>query len=139
MDYVEQRNRYKGVPPRPWLRLRLIDLEGVAQEYDFLADTGNPFALIVSAAAMARFKQGDGPDVETNFGVLTAGHVRVAVPEVNIIESILAYSSETVSDAARASSPEFEGLVGLPLLRTMEYGGDADSFWIRVKSGAPFS
>jgi hypothetical protein len=33
--------------------------------------------------------------------------------------------------AAEASSPDFGGLVGLPLLRLMEYGGDADWFWLR--------
>jgi hypothetical protein len=36
-----------------------------------------------------------------------------------------------VTDAIRASSQDFEGLVGLPLLRKLQYGGDADHFWVR--------
>src|SRR5438876_5430406 len=45
--------------------------------------------------------------------------------------SLVGFASGPVTVAARASSPDFEGLAGLPLLRLMEYGGDADYFWVR--------
>jgi hypothetical protein len=34
-------------------------------------------------------------------------------------------------NVVKRSDPEFGGLVGLPLLRMLEYGGDAGWFWIR--------
>jgi len=53
------------------------------------------------------------------------------MPEVGLDQDIMAYASDAVVRAAKASSPDFSGLAGLPLLRMMEYGGDADWFWIR--------
>ena len=44
---------------------------------------------------------------------------------------IFGYASDQVTDAIQDSSPNFEGLVGLPLLRRLEFGGNADHFWVR--------
>ena len=128
---AEQRNSYKGSPSRPWCRVILIGEGSAADAMELLADTGNPCAIVVSVAAMSRFKRGDGPDVSTNFGPLNGGWLRVAIPELGFGEVILGYASDAVADAARASSPDFQGLIGLPLLRMNEYGGDAESFWVR--------
>jgi hypothetical protein len=53
----EQRNPYKGSPPRPWVRLRLEAADGSLQEIELLADTGNPFALIIDQASMGSFSK----------------------------------------------------------------------------------
>jgi hypothetical protein len=133
MGILEQRNLYRGSPPRPWVRMQLIDSQGGIKELAFIADTGNPFPVIMASVHMSEFKQGDGPDVETNFGVLTAGRVRIAIPELNFSGQVLGYGSDSVRDSVQLSSTDFQGLVGLPLLRMMEYGGDSDWFWLRAK------
>ncbi len=59
----EQRNPYKGFPPRPWVHLRLLAPEGTSQEIELLADTGNPCSIIISLETMDKFKLGDAPDL----------------------------------------------------------------------------
>jgi hypothetical protein len=44
----EQRNPYKGSPLRPWVRVQLAAPDGTVRDLDLLADTGNPFELVVS-------------------------------------------------------------------------------------------
>ena len=134
---TEQRNAYKGRPPRPWLRLHFAAPDGSEQELDLVADTGNPSAVIISPARMNQLKYADAPSLSTNFGPLTGGWVQLSMPEFGLVQGVLAYASDPVVRAAKASSPDFEGLLGLPLLRLVEYGGDANGFWIRTPSGTP--
>jgi len=133
----EQRNPYKGSPARPWIRLRFQALDGTTHEVEFLADTGNPYALIISQASMAKLKQGDAPDVSTNFGLLIGGWLHAQTPELGLDHDLVGYASDAVVGATKASSPDFEGLAGLPMLRMMEYGGDADWFWVRSRQSQP--
>jgi hypothetical protein len=133
----EQRNPYKGSPPRPWIRIRLTAPDGTAQEIELLADTGNPFELIVSQQQMAVLGHGTGPSLNTNFGQLNGGWFQLAMPELGLSQSVFGYASDTVVNAAKASHPDFAGLAGLPLLRLLEYGGDADWFWIRRVTNVP--
>lgn len=124
----EQRNPYKGSPERPWIRLRLAAADGSTLEREFLADTGNPCALILAQQDMARLKARDGPDMSTNFGPLQGGWIQLAMPELGLTQTVPGYASDAVAATAAASHPDFQGLVGLPLLRLVEYGGDAD--WV---------
>jgi len=126
-----QRNPYKGSPPRPWLRLRLLGENGLIRELQLLADTGNPYPLINSSANMARFKQGFSPDIETNFGRMKGGWIRVAIPGLDFGGRVLGYASDAIVASAMRSHSGFEGLIGLPLLRKGEYGGNARWFWLR--------
>ncbi len=127
----EQRNAYRGSPPRPWVRLVLIGADGASQEISVLADTGNPCALIVSLNVLQQFNIGLAPGMNTNFGPLDGGWLRVQIPELAFDENVLAYGSDAVVKAAQASHADFAGLAGLPLLRLLEYGGDRDHFWLR--------
>jgi hypothetical protein len=132
----EQKNPYKGSPERPWIRLRFVAPDGSTVERAFLADTGNPCAVILGQHDMARLKAGDGPDIHTNFGLLQGGWVQLSMPELGLAQAILGYASDAVAAASAASHADFKGLVGLPLLRLLEYGGDADWFWVRaVRAG----
>jgi hypothetical protein len=133
---VGQRNPYKGSPPRPWILLRFAAADGTFRELELLADTGNPCALIIGQANMALLKQGTAPDMQCNFGLLEGGWVQVDTPGLSLGQPLLSYACDPVVTAAKASSPDFDGLAGLPLLRLMEYGGDADWFWIRSAAGA---
>ena len=127
----EQRNAYKGSPSRPWIRVTLIAPDGSSRELDLLADTGSPFNLVVSNATLQKFQLIGVPGVSSNFGPLNGGWLRIQIPNVGIDEDIVAYGSDSVAQAVASSHTDFEGLVGLPLLRKTEYGGDNDDFWIR--------
>jgi hypothetical protein len=61
----------------------------------------------------------------------------VVIPKISFDQQVLGYASDAVVSAAQASSPDFAGLLGLPLLRLMGYGGGADSFWVRPGAGTP--
>lgn len=122
---------YKGTPPRPWIRLELITPDGETRVVEAVADTGNPLPLIVSSALMFDCCHLGGPGTETNFGRLDGGFLRVRIPETGVDAMIFGYASDQVTDAIQDSSPDFEGLVGLPLLRKLEFGGNADHFWVR--------
>lgn len=51
---------------------------------------------------------------------------------------VQASGNDQVATAAQHSDPRFLGLAGLPLLRKLQYGGDADVFWLR-RPAAPRS
>src|SRR5437660_2370730 len=105
----EQRNPYKGVPPRPWVRLRFAAPTGVQMELDLFADTGSPFAVIVSHQTMLQLNVGGGPVVSTNFGTLHGGWLELATPELGLTSLVLGYAGDAVVAAAKNSSPDFEG------------------------------
>ena len=133
----EQRNPYKGSPFRAFLRVELIALDGSAIELEVLADTGNPCAIVVASSNMQRCKRRAAPDKNTNFGVLEGGWLRLRISAIGLDELVLGYASDAVVAATQQSSPDFEGLGGLPLLCQAEYGGDATAFWLRVAAVVP--
>jgi hypothetical protein len=129
-----QRNPYKGDPPRPWIRLQLRAVNGSVQQLDLLADTGNPFPIVISEAHWLQVNQGVTQGVLTNFGLMPGGWVEVVIPELGFDELVTGYGNDAVAASTQASSPDFGGLIGLPLLRMMRYGGDADFFWVESES-----
>jgi hypothetical protein len=134
--FREQRNPYRGPASRPWILLRLRAIDESEQELNCMVDTGSPFALIVDLSTLDRSILGERESVPTNYGNLRGGWVRCIIPDVRFDALITAYGSNQVLDSARMSSPGFNGVVGLPLLRQFEYGGNRDSFWIRYPSPA---
>jgi hypothetical protein len=132
-----QRNPYKGSPPRPWVRVRFLAPGGTAIDLDLLADTGCPFAFIVSQHHLGSLTTGHAPDLQTNFGLLTGGWLLIDMPDIGVVQRLLGYASDTVVAATQASHADFEGLLGLPLLRLTECGGDADWFWVRPQAAPP--
>ncbi len=128
---AEQRNRYKGNPPRPWVRLRLTAPDGNTEEVELLADTGNPCAVIISQVLLAKLKHRAAPEVYSNFGLLEGGWLHLTMPELGLAQDVVGFGSDAVVQAARASHVALEGLAGLPFLRLVEYGGDKDWFWLR--------
>ena len=133
----EQRNPYKGTPPRSWIRIELVALDGTVQSLELLADTGSPFLLIVSDGTMRRFAWQPAPGRASSFGQLPGGVLRVAIPQLGFDSLVVGFASDALVREAQVSSPDFEGLAGLPFLRMVEYGGDADWFWIRPQGSNP--
>lgn len=113
------------------MRVELIAPDGQTRSLEAVADTGNPLPLIVSLAVMAGFCHLRGPGTDTNFGRLDGGFLQVRIPETGVDAMVFGYASDQVTDAIQANSHDFAALVGLPLLRKLEYGGDADRFWVR--------
>lgn len=127
----EQRNVYKGEPARAWLRLRLISPSDRVQELEFLVDTGNPCAIIIDTPTMQFLRWRGSMLTESNFGPLEGGWLRIAVPELALDVKTLGFANNSVVRIVQRSHPGFAGLVGLPFLRMVEYGGDRGWFWIR--------
>ena len=129
----EQRNPYKGSPPRPWIRLVLLSEQGNRRQIHAFVDTGSPCALIVSLNLLDEFNFGFLRGISTNFGNLESGWLRVQIPEADFDEEIVGYGGDAVITTARSSHSTFafEALAGLPLLRMMQYGGNKKIFWIR--------
>lgn len=83
---------------------------------------------------MARLRQEAGPVVTSNLGLLDGGWLRVEMPEFGLDHDLLGYGSDAVANMTKKSDPGFEGIVGLSFLRLLEYGGDANWFWLRSPS-----
>jgi hypothetical protein len=126
----KQRNVYRGEPARAWLRLELISASGRVLELEVLADTGNPCAIIVDTATMEALRWRESIRTESNFGPLEGGWVRIAIPELGFDVKTLGYGNDSVVNVVKRSDQAFGGLVGLPLLRMLEYGGDEGWFWV---------
>lgn len=130
----EQRNAYQGSPGRPVVRVGLMAHDGSRLDVTLLADTGNPFAIIVSRSVMRLLKRRAVADANTNFGVLKGRWFRLFMPEFGLDHGVVGYASDAVANSAKRSDPSFDGLAGLPFLRLLQFGGDADWFWLRSSS-----
>jgi hypothetical protein len=132
-----QHNSYKGTIPRGWVRLRFTAADGSLHEREMLVDTGSPCAVILGQADLTLLLRAAAKGVHSNFGHLTGGWLQLAMPELGLTIHVLGFGSDHVLRAVRSDSPDFAGLVGLPLLRMVEYGGDGATFWLRRPAGAP--
>ena len=126
-----QRNLYKGINPRCWVRLRFAAADASIHERELVADTGCPCAVIVGQSDLAALFRSSAPGVNSNFGHLAGAWLELSMPELGLTHQVLGFGSDQVLQAVLNDSADFAGLAGLPLLRLLEYGGDANSFWIR--------
>jgi hypothetical protein len=104
---------------------------------ELLADTGSPCAVILGQTDLAVLLRASAAGIQTNFGALAGAWLELHMPELGLTSAILAFGSDTVFQTVQGDSAEFSGLAGLPLLRMVEYGGDAVSFWVRKPPGVP--
>lgn len=127
----EQRNPYLGRTPRPWLELRFLGAVGESLPLKLIADTGSPQGLILAPHWFDRLVRSRAAPIRNNFGDMSGGWLQLFMPETGLVELVRGYSSATVGEKVAKSHPDFAGLVGLPILRLGEYGGDATDFWFR--------
>ena len=129
----EQRNPYKGSPPRPWIRLNLRAPDGGLEPVQLLADTGNSCALIIGANVKGRFKRGDAPDMGSNFVPLTGGWLQVWLTDIGFDRHLLGYGSDAVASAAKVSD---QVLMDWPAFRFSACSSTAgtNGFWVRLAS-----
>jgi len=126
----EQRNPYRG--SRAWLRLPFQTKDGSVHRLDLMADTGSPAGLILRPDLMALLAHRMTGPRESNLGSLDGGWLRLYAPELGLVELVRGYGNDNAANIARRSHPDFVAVVGLPVLRLAEYGGNADEFWIRT-------
>jgi hypothetical protein len=129
--FVEHRNRYRGLTPRPWLRIRVLDPGDQPLELTLVADTGCPHAMIVDTGMLTALARISGLTTVSNFGPMIGGWIRLAMPDFGIDQDMLCYGSPVIKVAVEADDPSFQGLLGLPILQLAEYGGNATDFWFR--------
>ncbi len=84
---------------------------------------------------MAAMRWRSSAGLDSNFGAMDAGWLSLAVPEFGIEFKTISYANDSILHVVQGSSVSFTGLVGLPLLRMMEFGGDQGYFWVRPLSG----
>jgi hypothetical protein len=103
----------------------------VLTELDLVADTGCPVGVILRADLFHALRYGTVPDIESNFGMLVGGWLRIYLPAWGLVELVRGYGNDKAASDVKLEHPDFVGLVGLPILRLGEYGGNADAFWFR--------
>ncbi len=126
---AEQRNPYRG--ERPWLRLGFRTADGAVHHYDLIADTGSAAGIILRPDLRIAMRFLPLADRPSNFGPMSGGWLRLYNPGLGVVETVLGYGNDRVAATAARSHPNYVGVVGLPLLRLGEYGGDATDFWFR--------
>jgi len=132
-----QINPYKGTNPRCWVRLRFRAVDGSLHERELVADTGSPCAVILNQTDLGLLLHAAAAGTNSNFGPLTGAWLELNMPELALTNQILSFGSDHVFQAVQLENPDFAGLVGLLFLRLVEYGGDANWFWIRQAGAAP--
>jgi hypothetical protein len=132
-----QRNPYKGRAPRCWATIRFAAADGSLHERELVADTGSPSAVILGLSDLTLLSRAAAPNANSNFGQLTGAWLELAMPELGLTGMVSAFGSDQVLRAVQADDPDFAGLLGLPLLRMVEYGGDGATFWLRQAAGIP--
>lgn len=126
---AEQRNPYRGA--RPWLRLGFKATDGAVRFLDLVADTGNAAQIILRADLLIALRFLPLPPRPSNFGPMVGGLLRLYNPELGVVETVLGYGNDQLAATAARSHADFVGVIGLPLLRVGEYGGNATDFWFR--------
>lgn len=126
-----QQNPYKGTSLRCWIRLRFAAADGSLHERELVADTGSPCAVILGQNDLALLLRSTAAGMNSNFGQLTGAWLELNMPELGLNTQIIGYGSDRVLQTVGRDRVDFVGVVGLPLLRMMEYGGDATSFWVQ--------
>jgi hypothetical protein len=93
--------------------------------------------VILGQADLALLLRTAASGINTNFGPLTGGWLELSMPELGLTKQIRGFGSDQVLQTVQGDSPDCTGLVGLPLLRMVEYGGNGKSFWLRKNAAAP--
>ncbi len=135
---AEQRNPYKGKSPRAWVELLLKKSDAVQKYASLIVDTGSPMGLILAPEIFDEFMLEEVASAHSNFGELPGGFFKILMPDTGITELVHGYRSEVVGKMAKKSHPDFSGLVGLPVLRLGDYGGDPSSFYFRYPPHSHF-
>lgn len=128
---AEQRNRYRGPLNRAWLRLDFRTPGGNTLSLDLVADTGNHFGLILRRSLFAQLVHHAITPEFNQYGMMLGGWLQLYMPSSGLVELVRGYGNDILAAGVAEEDSNFMGLIGLPLLRLGEYGGNATDFWFR--------
>jgi hypothetical protein len=134
---AEQRNRYRGPLNRAWLRLDFRAPGGAVHALDLVADTASHYGLILRRSLFDQLVHHSVPPEFNQYGMLVGGWLRLYMPSSGLVELVRGYGNDLLCAAVAEEDPNFMGLVGLPVLRLGEYGGNATDFWFRYPPTSP--
>lgn len=129
---MEFRNPYRGVTEWAWLRLDFRAPDGMIHGMDLVVDTGCPDAVVLRKPAFDLIVTSSAPGyVSGGWGFMEGGWLQLDMPACGLIQLVHGYANNIIGASVAADDPNFMGLVGLPVLRLGEYGGNATDFWFR--------
>jgi hypothetical protein len=129
---VEFRNPYRGVTERAWLRLDFRAPDGTIHALDLVVDTASDDAIILRRPMLNLLMINPAQSYfSTGWGLMHGGMLQLDMPACGLVQLVHGYGNDIVGAGVAADDPNFMGLVGLPLLRLGEYGGNATDFWFR--------
>jgi hypothetical protein len=111
--------------------------DGSVRHLDLVADTGSAAQIILRSDLLTALRFLPLPERPSNFGPMIGGLLRLYNPELGVVETVLGYGNDSLAATAARSHPDFAGVIGLPLLRIGEYGGNATDFWFRYPPSTP--
>jgi hypothetical protein len=86
--------------------------------------------VILGQSDIALLLRAVASGINSNFGPLTGGWLELNMPELGLGKQIRGFGSDLVMQAVQRDSSDFSGLVGLPFLRMVAYGGNDHLFWL---------
>lgn len=102
---MNQKNRYLGRTPRPWLAVPFRNTEGVVHTVKLIADTGCPQGIILAPEWFDTLVTTRFASIRTNFGVMDGGWLQVFDPGSGFVELVRGYSSEVSPFTRRPAIP----------------------------------
>ncbi len=110
---------------------RLPRPDGTIHSFDLVVDTGCDDAIVLRKSAFDLVTHGVAPSYFSSWGLMQGGWLDIDMPACGLAARVHGYADYQLSAGVAASDPNFMGLVGLPLLRFGEFGGNATDFWFR--------
>lgn len=96
-----------------------------------MVDTGSDDAIVLRKSAFDLITHGIASSYFSSWGFMLGGWLDIDMSACGLVQRVHGYSNYNLSVGVAASDPNFMGLVGLPILRLAEYGGNATDFWFR--------
>jgi hypothetical protein len=128
---VEYRTAYRGVTERAWMRLDFRAPDGTLHTLDLVVDTASADAVILRKPVFDLLVIGPAQPYVSAWGFMHGGWLQLDMPACGLVQQVHGYANDIIGAGVAADDPNFVGLVGLPILRLGEYGGNATDFWFR--------
>lgn len=134
---MEFRNPYRGVTPRAWLQLDFRAPDGTLRALDLVVDTASADAVILRKSVFDLLVIRPAQPYVSSWGFMHGGWLQLDMPACGLVQEVHAYANNVLAAGVAADDPNFMGLVGLPVLRLGEFGGNATDFWFRYPPTSP--
>ena len=128
---MEYRTAYRGLTERAWISLDFRARDGTLHSLDLVVDTASEDAIILRKPVFDLLVTRPAQSYFSSWGFMHGGWLQLDMPACGLVQQVLGYANDMIGAGVAADDPNFMGLVGLPVLRLGQYGGDATDFWFR--------